>query len=207
MSRYKRNRTYKQAFIMTALVTLLCLVCLTGATLALFTSDESDGTIGIVTTAGEVKIDIVDLDGKTLQNRALAFMVSSKYMDSDSVYFEPGASFFTQGFKIKNDGNIPVKFHLSIGQNNIVDMKGNKVDINDFLEVFDMWITTDPYNPDLAEPMNEFSGRLGTSETDNLSETYYLIIKMKESVDNDFQGEEYSGIGVTVYAVQGNAEN
>ena len=40
MLRYKSN---KQACIIAALVILLCLVCLAGSTLALFTSDPEDG--------------------------------------------------------------------------------------------------------------------------------------------------------------------
>ena len=72
-----RYKSHKQAFIMTALVILLCLVCLTGATLALFTSDPNDGTIGIITTSGDVEIDIVDTSGATLQNKALDFITAS----------------------------------------------------------------------------------------------------------------------------------
>ena len=36
------------------------------------------------------------------------------------------------------------------------------------------------------------------------SVNYRLLIKMKETVGNEFQGKTYTGIGVTVYAVQGN---
>ena len=106
MFRYKSN---KQAFTIAALVILLCLVSLTGATLALFTSDPNDGTIGIVTTSGDVEIDIVDTSGVTLQNKALSFVTSTE----DSVpLFEPGAVFYTQGFRIKNVGEVPVKYRL-----------------------------------------------------------------------------------------------
>jgi hypothetical protein len=55
-----RYKSHKQAFIMAALVILLCLVCLTGATLALFTGNVNDGTIGIITTTGDIAVDIVD---------------------------------------------------------------------------------------------------------------------------------------------------
>ena len=130
MIRYKTN---KQAFIIAALVILLCLVCLTGATLALFTSDPNDGTIGIVTTSGDVEIDIVDTSGVTLQNRALAFMTTSGATDSDDVLFEPGATFYTQGFKIKNTGDIPVNFSLSVS-------KDDKIDMEEFAKAFELWI-------------------------------------------------------------------
>jgi len=190
MFRYKSN---KQAFIIAALVILLCLACLTGATLALFTSDLKDGTIGIVTTSGDVEIDIVDTSGVTLQSRALDFMTT---LDDGKTLFEPGATFYTQGFQVKNTGNIPVNFSLSVS-------KDDKIDMKEFDEAFEVWIVrSDDENFDNAERLTNFKGRLEVGES---SATYHLFIKMKESVGNEFQGKTYTGIGVTVYAVQGNA--
>ena len=194
MIRYKTN---KQAFIIAALVILLCLVCLTGATLALFTSDPNDGTIGIVTTSGDVEIDIVDTSGVTLQNRALAFMTTSGATDSENVLFEPGATFRTQGFEVKNTGDIPVNFSLSVS-------KDDKIDMEEFAKAFELWIVKEGDDFSNAEKLTEFKvNGLAAGES---SDTYYLFIRMKESVGNEFQGKTYSGIGVTVYAVQGNAE-
>ena len=193
-----RYKSHKQAFIMTALVILLCLVCLTGATLALFTSDPDDGTIGIITTSGDVEIDIVDTSGVTLQNKALAFMTTSDSMiDSEDVLFEPGATFRTQGFQVKNTGNIPVNFSLSVS-------KDDKIDMEEFDKAFELWIVKEGDDFRSAERITEFKvNGLAAGES---SDTYYLFIKMKESVGNEFQGKTYTGIGVTVYAVQGNAQ-
>ena len=189
-----RYKSHKQAFIMTALVILLCLVCLTGATLALFTSNLNDGTIGIVTTSGDVEIDIVDTEGATLQNKALGFITSSA--DKEPL-FEPGATFYTQEFQVMNRGDIPVNFSLSVS-------KDDKIDMEEFDEAFEVWIVRasdgDFKN---AERITNFKGRLEVGES---SEKYRLVIKMKESVGNEFQGKTYTGIGVTVYAVQGNAQ-
>ena len=190
MFRYKSN---KQAFIIAALVILLCLACLTGATLALFTSDLNDGTIGIVATSGDVEIDIVDTSGATLQNRALDFITSS---DDKEPLFEPGATFYTQEFQVKNTGDIPVNFSLSVS-------KDDKIDMEEFDEAFEVWIvraSDDDFKN--AERITKFKGRLEVGES---SEKYCLVIKMKETVGNEFQGKTYSGIGVAVYAVQGNA--
>ena len=192
-----RYKSHKQAFIMTALVILLCLVCLTGATLALFTSDANDGTIGIITTSGDVEIDIVDTSGVTLQNKALAFMTTSGATDSGNILFEPGATFYTQGFKIKNSGDIPVNFSLSVSND-------DKIDMEEFDEAFELWIVKEGDDFSTAKKLTNFKvNGLGVGES---SETYHLFIKMKESVGNEFQGKTYTGIGVTVYAVQGNAE-
>ena len=193
-----RYKSHKQALIMTALVILLCLVCLTGATLALFTSDPNDGTIGIVTTSGDVEVDIVDTSGATLQNRALDFITASGTPTySGNVLFEPGAIFYTQGFKIKNTGDIPVNFSLSVS-------KDDKIDTEEFDKAFELWIVKEGDDLRGAKRITEFKANgLGAGDS---SDTYYLLIKMKESVGNEFQGKTYTGIGVTVYAVQGNAK-
>ena len=202
MFRYKSN---KQSFIIAALVILLCLVCLTGATLALFTSDGKDGTIGIVTTSGDVEVDIVDTSGETLMGKYLMFASSA---GNNDVLFEPGATFSTQGFKVKNTGDIPVNFKMSIGKDNVVDVDGIPVDIEKFNEAFEIWIveqklgeTTVDFSKAIEMPKFEHGLKAG----DSSDSTYYLVVKMKESVGNEFQGKTYAGIGVTVYAVQGNA--
>ena len=38
------------------------------------------------------------------------------------------------------------------------------------------------------------------------SDIYYLVVKMKANAGNKFQGRSFSGIGVTVFAVQGNTD-
>ena len=199
-----RYKTSKQAFIIAALIILLCLTCLIGATLALFTSNPEDGTIGIITTTGEVSVDIVDaLTLESLDGKALKFFTNST---NSEVIFEPGAMFMTQGFKIVNEGTIPINYKLYMGKNDIVDIEGRPVDIDEFNANFEIFITNDPNNLDAVTGIKPFMGRLENEEGQNISETYHLIIKMKETAGNKFQGQEYSGLGVTVFAVQGNVE-
>ena len=73
-----------------------------------------------------------------------------------------------------------------------------------FEDAFELWVTTDPKNLNDAEQIKSFV----VEDLDPLdtSEMYYLVIRMKTTATNDFQGKEYSGIGITVYAVQGNVE-
>jgi hypothetical protein len=190
-----RYKTSKQAFVIAALVILLCLVCLIGATLALFTNDPNDGTIGIITTAGEVKADIVDdsAEQNSLVAKVLEFRTSSERKE---ILFEPGATFFTQGFLIKNVGDVSINFHLTVSEDASIDME-------EFHKAFEVWISTSPTNPANAERLTEFVGHLDAGETS--TDTYYLFVKMKESAGNEFQGKSYDGIGIKVFAVQGNA--
>lgn len=191
MFRYKSK---KQALLIAALVILLCLVCLSGATLALFTSNREDGTIGIVTTSGNIDVDIVDEADQSLRDQTLDFVRDGKAV---SALFEPGATFRTEGFRVKNTGNISIRYRLHISNDEQMDME-------EFGRAFEVWVGTDPNDPSKSVPMTEFSQLLLPGATDQ--QTYYLFVHMKESAGNEFQGAIYSGIGITVYAVQGNAD-
>ena len=191
MLRYKTN---KQALIIAAVIILLCIICLTGSTLALFTNDPNKGTIGIITTTGRVDVNIIDSNNTSLEGQVLQFYTNSNNRD---IEFEPGAGFYTQGFKIVNEGNIPIKFHMYISEDDSEDMEA-------FHEAFEMWITTDPTNTASMQKLTEFYGELKYQS--DASETYYLFVRMKSSAGNTFQNKEFTGIGITVYAVQGNAD-
>lgn len=193
MIRYKTNR---QALIIAVIVILLCLVSLMGATYALFMETAENGTIGVITTAGDIKVDIVNaLDEQdSLVGEVLQFQTSDTQRD---ILFEPGATFYTQGFKIKNTGDIPINFRLYISED-------EKIDMEEFNRAFDVWISTSKTNTADAKKITEFTDYLEVGCSSEA--TYYLFIKMKENVGNEFQGKTYTGIGVTVYAVQGNVE-
>ena len=191
---FRYNSVSKHLFI-AGLVILLCLVCFTGATLALFVSAPTDGTIGIITTSGNVRVDIVDASSKaSLVGQVLQLQTSSERRE---ILFEPGATYFTQGFKVKNTGDIPISFRLSVSDDEGVDM-------DEFYEAFEVWIAKDDLDLANAERLTDFRGSLKVGECSE--STYYLFIRMKETVGNDFKGKTYTGVGVTVYAVQGNAD-
>ena len=189
MSRYKLD---KRIFI-AAMVILLCLVSITGATLALFT-DSTDGTIGINATSGSVKVDIVDTTEKenSLVGQVLNFQVDGAQED---VLFEPGATYYTQGFRVKNKGEIPIQFILYVSEDNT---DATSAEFND---AFEAWITEDPFDPSDAVKLQDYEGTLAPKQS---SQVFYLVFRMKESAGNEYQNKTYSGVGVTVCAVQGN---
>jgi hypothetical protein len=173
----------------------LCFSSIIGSTLALFTNDPERGKIGVNTTSGKVKVDIVDTskEENSLVGDALQFMTTSQ---SDTYYIEPGATIYTQGFRVKNIGNVTMNYHLYVSDDRFLNMAN-------FDDVFDVYITTDIDNAKNAEKLMSFIGRLEAGKT---SDTYFLVLKMKENATNDFQNKKYSGIGITVYAIQGNVE-
>ena len=193
MSLYNRITS---PIVAATLILLLCFANLVGTTYALFTAQTKDGSIGVITTSGDVGVDIVDTAGESLKGKVLQFVTTSE----TPVLFEPGTTFYTQGFKIMNAGNIPVNFRVSVNYGNMTEAERLK-----FEEAFEIGITTDPTRQTDAEPTDKFVGSLDVSGDDASSQTYHLIIRMKETVGNEFQGAKYEGIGITVYAVQANA--
>ena len=102
----------KKTIISALVVILICVFCLTGATFALFTNNLQDGTIGITTTTGSVRVDIIDTNEEkptSLVGKTLQFQTSAT---NKIILFEPGATFYTQGFKIKNTGDINTYLEL-----------------------------------------------------------------------------------------------
>ena len=179
------------------MIILLCISCLAGATFALFTNDPDDGTIGIITTTGEVRVGIFDTDGNDLEQKSLSFITTSGPKETHAVLFEPGSTFYTQGFVVTNEGSVPVKYTLSVS-------KTKDISLAEFKKAFDIWVVEEINGEvDLndARRLENFEGRIGV---DGESVVYFLFIKMKEGAGNTFQGQEYSGIGITVCAVQNN---
>ena len=181
---------------MTALVILLCLVSITGATFALFTSDAEDGTIGINATSGKMKIDIIDIsdEPQSLVGDVLDFITTSSKKE---ILFEPGATYYTEGFRVKNAGNINIKYILYISE----DARENGKPTDDFSEAFEVWLTNDPTSRDGMVKIQDFSGTLEEGQT---SDVFYLVFRMKETAGNEFQNRTFTGVGITVCAVQGN---
>ena len=190
---FAKERRKTAAIITLIVLLLLCLAINAALTYFLLKKNGGvDGKIGVNVTSGECKIDIIDTENKTLVGDVLDFESAS---GNEKLYFEPGATYRTQGFIVKNEGSIPVDFRIYIS----VD----EADISaGFQEAFDLWISKDASNYENAERLTEFTGKLEVNEQ---SEVFYLIIKMKENAGNEFQNKTYTGIGITVCAVQRNA--
>lgn len=189
-----RNNVKFSTLIIAAVVIILCLISVTGATLALFTSDYNDGKIGINATAGNLVVDIVNDD----ENNPTSLVGEVLQFSSNDgvVVFEPGATYHTEGFRVLNDGNIPINYIIYISSDDRLEA--------DFTEAFEVWITTNPNDLSSGVKLQEYRGEnLLPQKT---SEVYYLVFHMKEEADNTFQKREYTGIGITVCAIQGNVD-
>ncbi len=194
MTDYRKQRN---TLILAASVILLCLISITGATLALFTS-RNDGTIGINTTSGNLEVDIVDASDSpaSLIGGVLKFTDSAEGLVSPEtdILFEPGALYYTEGFRVVNSGEIPLNY--------IVYMSEDENFSDNFYDAFEVWITDNPSDREAMRRIDKFSGKLAVGESSSI---HYLVFRMKSTAGNEYQNETFVGVGITVCAVQGNA--
>ena len=186
------SETRKEMIIIILVFLVLILIAaVIGLGITLFHIGDADGKIGINVTSGECQVDILNTDGESLVGDVLSFV-----SEEDTVYFHPGYALYTEGFRIKNEGTIAVNFRVSVSEDEDID--GDR-----FREAFDLYITKDITDLENTEKLTSFSGKL---EVGGESEVYYLVVSMKEDAGNDFQDKTYTGIGITVHAIQANAK-
>ena len=175
-------KTTRKALVLSGISLLLCFAMLLGTTFAWFTDSATSGTNMI--QAGNLKIDIVDENGTSLVGDNLAFQNKN---GETNILWEPGVTFRTQAFSIKNAGNLALKFTMALN---------GTTGSSELLEV----ITFSLVKADgTAVDLDSF---IGTLTAGNSTELYYIQGKMDENAGNEYQGKTLTGIGITVSATQ-----
>ena len=173
---------------------VMCVVMLVGTTFAWFTDTASTGVNKI--QAGNLKVDIVKSDNNgSIKGESMSFVNKDGSAD---ILWEPGVTFRTPGFKIKNDGNLALKYKLAL---NGVTGSSKLLEVIKFSVVTAG--TTD--NSFEAVDIDRFEGHLAAGETS--STVLYIQGHMDKNAGNEYQGLELTGLGITVYATQDNVEN
>ena len=204
-------KSKKSALLMSFTSLLLCFAMLAGSTFAWFTDTATTGVNKIV--SGNLKVDIVaaekDSNNKypslTGEGKELKFQNNA---NSNDILWEPGVTFLTQGFKIKNDGNLALKWKMTVNKDSIENGKADPSakDGMSLLDVIDFSVvkSTDENAP--AVDIKTFVGEL-TEKNAVSTDTYYIKAHMQETAGNDYQNLTLDGITITVYATQLNHEN
>ena len=183
---FKMKISTKKALIASVLSLVLCVSMLVGSTFAWFT-DTATTSVNTI-QAGTLKVDIVNESGTSLKGSSMSFVNSDGSAD---ILWEPGATFRTIGFKVKNIGNLAFKYKMVLngvdGDNELLNGITFKV------------VKADGTAVDLSM----FEGHL---TKDAESEVLYIEGHMAEDAGNDYQGKELTGLGITVYATQDTVE-
>ena len=183
------SKSTKRALVSSAIATLMCIVMLIGTTFAWFTDTASTNVNKI--QSGTLKVDIVDAIRETsLQGESLSFVNKEGSAD---ILWEPGATFKTTGFKIKNNGNLALKYKLLV----------NGIDgDSDLLKVIKFSVLNEDGQ---AVDLDTYEGHLtagGVSE-----KALYIKGHMDEAAGNEYQKKELDGLSITVVATQDTVES
>ena len=189
------QKATKRALLTSVMALVMCVVMLVGTTFAWFTDTASTAVNKI--QAGNLDVDIVGEDGKTLDGKTLNFIQAAgnnEYASVDNVLWEPGATFFTQGFKIVNKGNLALKYKVVVS--------GTTGDAK-LLEAIKF---------DVVEAKTKEATPVSFANEGNLLKqndsapanngVYYLRGHMDENAGNEYKNLTLDGISITVYATQ-----
>ena len=197
------QKATKRALLTSVMALVMCVVMLVGTTFAWFTDTASTAVNKIV--AGNLDVDIVGENGASLDKQTLKFIQAAgnnEYAPVDDVLWEPGATFFTQGFKIANKGNLALKYKVVVS--------GTTGDAK-LLEAikFDV-VTAKTTGADVVVSFDEEANLLPnatapadvTTDAGTTTNYYYLRGHMDENAGNEYKNLTLDGISITVYATQ-----
>ena len=193
------SKSTKRALITSALAILMCVAMLIGTTFAWFTDTASTGVNKI--QAGNLDVDIIDLQGHSLDGKTLKWQKASG-AENEDVLWEPGCTYYLTPFQIQNKGSLALKYKVVI---NGVSGDSKLLEALEFgFYYFSVGFGEERSLDELIE-----GGKL-----DNVAEypglctaPIYIVAHMKEEAGNEYQGLSIDGIGITVYATQDTYEN
>ena len=186
------SKTTKRALAASIGCMALCVVLLIGTTFAWFTDTASTSVNKI--QSGTLDVAIVDPSGTELTG-GLTFQKASGH-DAEAVLWEPGCTYTTNEFCVKNNGSLALKYKLSIDG---VDGDAGLLSAIDFSVVDSAGTDVD---------LSTFEGNLTGKDTDGCkSGAYKIRAHMKESAGNEYQGLELDGVKVSVTATQDTVEH
>ena len=187
------KKATKRALLTSVMALVMCVVMLVGTTFAWFTDTASTAVNKIV--AGNLDVDIVGEDGNSLDGESLSFVKAGAATDAEAdILWEPGATFFTQGFKIVNKGNLALKYKVVVS--------GTTGDAK-LLKAITFDVVTEK-TKEATEALAEEGSLLPNGASAPAAEGvyYYLRGHMKEEAGNEYKNLTLDGISITVYATQ-----
>ncbi len=186
------RKNTKRALCMSFVSLLLCCSMLVGSTFAWFTDTASTSVNSIQSGNLKIKLEMSKDGGQTWENaedKTLDFLKAAGH-EAETVLWEPGCTYALPKLRITNDGNLHLKFMVSI-----TGIKGSAM-LNEVID----------WKVDGAE-MGTASDLFGyKSLAPKASFEFTISGHMQESANNDYQDKTIDGIGITVFATQVEAE-
>ena len=186
----------KRALLLSVLSMVICVSMLIGSTFAWFT-DSATANVNTI-KSGDLDVELVKADGSELTG-ALKW-VAKDGRAQDKILWEPGCEYNLESFKIKNAGDLALKYKVVIS-----GLTGNAK----LLEAIDFTVKVGDAVPVALEGWDGKLLPAGAEKTEitqdaDIGETALITITgtMKTTAGNDYRGLSLEGISITVYATQ-----
>ncbi len=177
------KKSTRRAMLSSAIAVIMCVAMLIGTTFAWFTDTASTAVNKI--QAGTLDIQLIDEDGNDLEGTTLEFKKSADAPTGEAILWEPGCTYELPAIKIKNNGNLALKYKVQI-----TGLDGDAK----LLEAIEWTIDGVALDTEL---------HLAASETSN---ALTITGHMKDDAGNEYQGLSIDGIAITVVATQDTVE-
>ena len=184
------SKMTRRALFTSVVAIFVCITMLIGTTFAWFTDTASTAVNKI--QAGTLDIQLLDAQDNSIEGRSLAWQKAAGH-ESEAVLWEPGCTYNLQSFKIKNNGNLALKYKIVIS---------GIVGDAELLEAIDFTVSGVD-GATTAANLNGFEGKLAANST---TDAITITGHMKESAGNEYQNQSIDGIGITVVATQDTVE-
>lgn len=181
----KNRKTTSLKAVMTSVLSLvLCCSMLFGASYAWFT-DRATTNVNVI-QSGTLDVMLVDAAGNDIEGQTLSFMNANGETD---ILWEPNATFVLPVIKIKNDGNLALKYRIEI---NKPDPVVGAVNLQDVIEFS---VNDGTADLDLAT----YENHLSPGET---SGELTISGHMMKEAGNEYMDLTLREVSITVYATQ-----
>ena len=186
----------KKALLLSVLSMVICVSMLIGSTFAWFT-DSATANVNTI-KSGNLDVELVGANGEKITS-ALKW-VAKDGRAQDKILWEPGCEYSLESFKIKNAGDLALKYKVVIS-----GLTGNAT----LLEAIDFTVKVGDAAPVALEGWDGKLLPAGAEKTEitqdaDIGETALITITgtMKTTAGNDYRGLSLEGISITVYATQ-----
>ena len=180
------RKSTKRALLGSVMAMVLCLAMLVGATFAWFTDTASTGVNKIQAGNLDVALEMQNADGKwvSAEGKTLDF-VKAADAKGEAILWEPGCTYELPALRIRNNGNLALKYKVAITGIN------GSAKLNTVID----WTIGDV--------------AMGAEQHLAAGESNAFTIKghMQESAGNDYMNESIDGIAITVVATQDTLES
>ena len=197
----------KKALLFSVLSMVICVSMLIGSTFAWFTDSATANVNEIKSGNLDIVLEKQNADGtwsEVSENTALDFLrkgTDGKLAEDANIFWEPGCTFELPILRIRNNGNLALKYQVVIsgatGDTMLLDVikfkayvgndtEGTAVNVND----------GKPVAEGMLVPAEK------ADETNKSEQTIKISAHMDETANNDYKDLKVTGITITVVATQ-----